>query len=86
MTALGINTETATAFKKACQGVIDAAEKGLGGNGMYYAATYAKAGLELQDHAAIRVQATYILVNMHHWRGPAADRVREVFKAYGKIA
>lgn len=65
-----------TEFHAACRAILAESNKPA----LNYAVGYARAGLEMTDPEAIRVQCLYILNNITGWRGEAAKATRGAFK------
>ena len=72
------------AFNEACQRIIVAARQAKPGASIQYAATYAKAGLQMTDRETIRVQCLYILNNLSGWRGEEAKQVKATLIEFSK--
>lgn len=72
-------------WRQACYLVISAARTAKPHAGIHYAATYARAGLDMTGHER-SVQALYILSNLSGWRGPVARATKDILKTVSKEA
>lgn len=79
-------------FHNCCFAIINAASRKPQAANIQFAASYAKAGLQManatnHDEASheVRVQCLYIVANLSGWRGDEARAVRQALKSIGGI-